>query len=117
MDSLRVRAERRMQWDDCFALHILRLLPERRSNGDVYMEPQQSYNRDFQLVPLERGRASDPAIILDYHEAQRLMDDLFAGGLRPSEGSGSAGALAATQSHLNDLRTLLYHKTGISKSP
>jgi len=40
-------------------------------------------------------------------EAQALMDRLWACGLRPTEGSGSAGALAATERHLADLRTLV----------
>jgi hypothetical protein len=40
-------------------------------------------------------------------EAQALMDRLWACGLRPTEGRGSAGALAATESHLSDLRTLV----------
>lgn len=37
-------------------------------------------------------------------EAQHLMDRLWHCGLRPSEGTGSAGALAATQEHLKDMR-------------
>lgn len=41
-------------------------------------------------------------------EAQELMDSLWQCGLRPSEGSGSAGALAATQRHLDDMRTLVF---------
>ena len=37
------------------------------------------------------------------------MDDLWAAGLRPTEGQGSAGALAARQQHLTDMRTLAFH--------
>lgn len=47
--------------------------------------------------------------------AQQLMDDLWAAGLRPTEGSGSAGALAATQEHVADLRKVLFHQLGIVK--
>lgn len=43
--------------------------------------------------------------------AQELMDSLWQCGLRPSEGAGSAGALAATQRHLDDMRALVF-KTG-----
>lgn len=39
--------------------------------------------------------------------AQKLIDDLWDCGLRPSEGSGSAGQLAAVQKHLEDMRKLL----------
>lgn len=41
---------------------------------------------------------------------QQLMDDLWAVGLRPSEGYGSAGSLAATERHLEDLRRLVFKK-------
>jgi hypothetical protein len=39
--------------------------------------------------------------------AQVLMDDLWNCGLRPTEGQGSAGSLAATQKHLNDMRMIV----------
>lgn len=48
-------------------------------------------------------------------EAQVLIDDLWSAGLRPSEGSGSAGAMKATQNHLADLKKILFHKLGIEK--
>ena len=45
-------------------------------------------------------------IVLPTQTAQELIDGLWDCGLRPSEGSGSAGALKATQEHLKDLQTL-----------
>ncbi len=39
--------------------------------------------------------------------AQVLMDDLWKCGYRPTEGKGSAGALLATEKHLQDMRTLV----------
>lgn len=62
----------------------------------------------FTLVPIEDGEYVAPATHLDQNEAQALIDSLWAAGLRPSEGSGSAGALAATQRHLDDMRTLVF---------
>lgn len=50
-----------------------------------------------------------PAVQFRREEAQRLMDELWKVGLRPSEGSGSAGQLAAVQTHLNDMRGLVAH--------
>lgn len=47
-------------------------------------------------------------------DAQRLMDELWRCGFRPSEGSGSAGSLAATERHLEDMRALVF-KTGVKK--
>jgi hypothetical protein len=52
--------------------------------------------------------AVEPSCRLDQTQAQRLMDELWQCGLRPSEGSGSAGSLAATERHLEDMRRLVF---------
>jgi hypothetical protein len=55
--------------------------------------------------------SSDPTPIfctLKEEGAQRLMDDLWNCGVRPTEGAGSAGAMAATQKHLDDMRKLVF---------
>lgn len=56
----------------------------------------------------EPGSYFEPAFELDYAQAQTLMDDLWIAGLRPTEGTGSAGALSATQKHLEDMRRLVF---------
>jgi len=56
----------------------------------------------------------EPSLTLDIDDAQTLMDDLWHCGLRPTEGAGSAGAMAATQKHLEDMRDLVF-KTGRAK--
>lgn len=48
----------------------------------------------------------EPTFRITPHEAQSLMDELWSCGLRPTEGTGSAGAMAATERHLNDMRAL-----------
>lgn len=50
-----------------------------------------------------------PALSLKRDDAQHLMDELWNVGLRPSEGSGSAGSLAATERHLKDMQKLAFH--------
>lgn len=40
--------------------------------------------------------------------AQNLMDELWRIGFRPSEGSGSAGSLAATERHLKDMQRIAF---------
>jgi hypothetical protein len=60
------------------------------------------------LTPETIGVQAQPLVTLSDTEAQVLMDDLWACGLRPSEGSGSAGALAATQAHLKDMQTIAF---------
>jgi hypothetical protein len=57
--------------------------------------------------PYESDYGPGPTVQLDKHAAQKLMDDLWDCGLRPSEGSGSAGQLAAVQNHLEDMRKLI----------
>jgi hypothetical protein len=64
-------------------------------------------------VPLEDNADVMPTFNLQRDAAQQLMDELWRCGLRPSEGSGSAGALAATERHLADMRTVAFHHAGI----
>lgn len=60
------------------------------------------------LTEEESGCRHEPALRLQPDEAQQLMDQLWMAGLRPAEGAGSAGQMAATQKHLEDLRTLVF---------
>lgn len=47
-----------------------------------------------------------PFLTLQPEVAQALMDELWQCGLRPTEGTGSAGSLAATERHLADMRRI-----------
>ena len=62
--------------------------------------------RDASLF--EANRPGD-GLMLSIDAAQRLMDSLWNCGLRPTEGSGSAGSLAATQAHLSTVKEVLDH--------
>ncbi len=62
----------------------------------------------FEMRQVSQGDVIDPSFSLEKEDAQKLMDSLWDCGLRPSEGSGSAGALAATQRHLDDMRKLVF---------
>lgn len=57
---------------------------------------------------IEPGTRVEPFATLNIQSAQRLMDELWQCGLRPTEGAGSAGAMAATQRHLEDMRKLVF---------
>lgn len=61
------------------------------------------------LKPEELHYEQRPTFSLRNEEAQKLMDDLWECGLRPTQGVGSAGSLAATQQHLADIRTVAWH--------
>ena len=65
------------------------------------------------MVSVERHEVCPSFQTITRGQAQVLMDDLWSCGLRPTEGTGSAGSLKATQEHLEDLKTLLFHKMGI----
>lgn len=49
-----------------------------------------------------------PTFKLPDEAAQELMDELWRCGFRPRDGTGSAGALAAVQAHLEDMRKLVF---------
>ena len=49
-----------------------------------------------------------PFLTIEKGHGQKLMDDLWDCGLRPSEGTGSAGAMSATQHHLKDLQRIVF---------
>lgn len=68
-----------------------------------------AYVQDLTLTTIETGAPIlNPSCSLSKDAAQELMDNLWQCGLRPSEGSGSAGALAATQKHLDDMRRVSF---------
>lgn len=52
--------------------------------------------------------AVDPFVTLCPTEAQQLMDELWRCGIRPVEGHGSVGQLAATENHLHDMQALVF---------
>jgi len=66
-------------------------------------------NIEWTVVDLNSSMAPclDP-LEMDAKAAQVLMDDLWACGIRPTEGSGSAGAFEAQRRHLEDMRALVF---------
>lgn len=56
----------------------------------------------------EDGARCEEIFKLNKSEAQKLMDDLWNAGIRPSDGTGSTGQLAATEAHLQDMRRLVF---------
>lgn len=86
---------------------------------DVPTTPRQSYGTAEPIV-FKRNEElfqpdPSPAVSLEPQAAQKLIDDLWDCGLRPSEGTGSAGQLAAVQKHLEDFRTIVFKKLGIER--
>jgi len=97
-------------------IYLARFNPtDRRSTFSPLMPVGDDWEpTEFRFGETENGYVERRTAALDDEESQQLMDDLWRCGLRPTEGQGSAGALLATQEHVRDLRTLLFHKEGIS---
>lgn len=74
------------------------------TNGRVYV----AMPLEFKLLD-EVGFYAPPFMSINPTEAQQMIDELWNCGLRPSEGSGSAGALAATEKHLKDMQKIVFH--------
>lgn len=65
---------------------------------------------DLVTEDIPAGAILRPAFSLEAKAVQRLMDDLWNCGYRPSDGVGSAGQLSAVQKHLEDMRTLVFNR-------
>lgn len=61
---------------------------------------------------VSEGEYSEPTFKLSYDKAQILIDDLWNCGVRPTEGTGSAGSLKATQEHLKDMQKIAFDLLG-----
>jgi hypothetical protein len=59
------------------------------------------------IDPSEFVPSDLPLFSFDPTTAQHLMDELWNLGIRPTEGHGSTGQLAATEKHLDHVSTLL----------
>lgn len=81
-----------------------------RQAVEFLLHDGKSAAEEFVLKERDPAVAAAPSFQLSYEQAQTLMDDLWNSGLRPTEGTGSAGALAATQKHLEDMRRLVFEQ-------
>jgi len=71
---------------------------------------REAYKIILEKVEIERGCMIPVSGTLDLSDAQMIVDELWNCGIRPSEGVGSAGQLAATQDHLQDMREIVSHQ-------
>lgn len=85
------------QWNSCIELQAR---DENGYAGRMVFEKKP----DHQIL--------DAFLRIDHSSAQVLMDDLWQAGLRPSEGSGSAGSLKATENHLKDMQRIAFKLLG-----
>jgi len=74
---------------------------------ELLVRQGNAYGVNVTMETNERGLI-EPTLRIGMDEAQVLMDDLWAAGLRPTEGAGSAGSLRATERHLEDMRRIAF---------
>lgn len=81
---------------------------------DVYlvkesMDGVSAYACDMVMATVEPGSHHHiaPVFSLQSREAQALMDELWTAGFRPTEGTGSAGALRQAEDHIESLKSVL----------
>lgn len=112
MDNLEIFVDTNFTWSSI----DLRIRAGRQSiNGEVVKRGE--WMKEPLFVKVEEGATPPVAMRLEHLEAQALMDRLWKAGLRPTEGSGSAGSLSATQDHLKDMRTLVFEKSTPEATP
>lgn len=75
------------------------------------MDGRLSIAEPATMVEAKPGDSLVPFTTISMDMAQELMDSLWQCGVRPAEGSGSAGSLAATERHLADMRALVFERT------
>jgi hypothetical protein len=97
----------RKPWDDGIEMAVF-----------VKNEGRMFVGQPLALDELKPGEMiSEPTVRMTNDVAQGLMDELWRCGLRPSEGTGSAGSLAATERHLKDMQAIakgLLKKDGVT---
>lgn len=76
---------------------------EKNADGDM-LAARMVFDHELNLDNF--GQTVQPTTELSMTEAQQLIDQLWNCGLRPTEGAGSAGSLAATERHLADMRRI-----------
>lgn len=85
-----------------FGRYIDVVIRAEAANGDVI------HGLPVQLATSHDSDLYEPAMRMSHQQGQQLMDQLWNCGLRPTEGSGSAGSLAATQAHLKDMQAIAF---------
>jgi hypothetical protein len=104
MNRIKVYA-RNVPWED--SIHLL--ITETDFEGK-----RTHLAKSIEMAPIELHAPTTPTCSLSRESSQLLMDQLWECGLRPSEGTGSAGAMAAVEKHLGDMRKLVSKYSGVT---
>jgi len=88
----------------------IRVFPtDMRRSLNVYLQAgERGFARDVKFETIDNNKDVSPSMKIPFKEGQVLMDDLWQAGIRPTEGTGSAGSLRATEKHLSDMRKIAF---------
>jgi hypothetical protein len=103
-DRIEIRAHREPWIYDTISLSIaqIRVRDGQRTVSLAQPLTMRTLNeQDMEIVQPE-------ALRITPEDAQQFMDELWRAGIRPTEGAGSVGQLAAVNRHLEDMRTLVF---------
>ena len=78
---------------------------------DVYCPATKQMAQPVTWAPSKLYEIVPSMMALEEVEAQSLIDALWQVGVRPSNGEGSTGKLAATENHLDDMRAMVAQLT------
>lgn len=95
----------RVPYDPLASVEISAIVSRDYQSGEI------TFVNGLSTAKAPEGGEIHPFARVSNTTAQALMDSLWECGIRPTQGSGSAGSLAATQNHLEDMRSLVAHLT------
>ena len=78
---------------------------------DVLMfvdDGQRSVVTELKLEPIKDGTYCSPSFSLTPQEAQEMMNELWACGIRPHNGQGGPAQVEAMRDHLRDLQRVVF---------
>jgi hypothetical protein len=103
-DRIEIRAHREPWLCDTISLRVANIKTSPDGRTVALAEPiVMTVKKDEELC------CEQPATMqLRPSEAQQFMDELWRVGIRPTEGAGSVGQIAATEKHLEDMRRLVF---------
>lgn len=101
---IEIRAHRKPWIRDVIAIHVGRITEQNGTCSTEIGEPIVLKT----ISEEDQCREMPAAMIVTPEEAQQFIDELWRVGIRPTEGAGSVGQLAAVKAHLEDMRTLVF---------
>jgi hypothetical protein len=101
MDQVTIRAARE-SWNDSTLLYFIDI------NGN-----KNSIVKNITVEEIQGNQVIEPTFRLNLYDAQKLFDDLYATGLRPSVERNETSAYRQAQEHINDLRGVVNKLFGL----